>query len=113
MALAAYRRILRSIPVAFKGKISVYQPQPLHAIDRGVGANAKHAHSEDTFILANARLKARQLFEEGRRLKQSSEDAIKAIQHAEDVARMLRQNVVQGRAEGSGEQFSVFLNTRN
>lgn len=37
-----------------------------------------------------------------------SEEFSKAVEHAESVAVILRQNVVQGQNEGDGEHYSVF-----
>ncbi|KAI9717352.1 MAG: Mitochondrial zinc maintenance protein 1, mitochondrial [Chrysothrix sp. TS-e1954] len=72
-ALAAYRLLLRSIPVAFRG---------------------------DQRLLLGARQQARQSFESNRQLGTGSEEFEQSIQHARDVAKMLRQNVVQSTAEG-------------
>ncbi|KAF2009772.1 mitochondrial zinc maintenance protein 1, mitochondrial [Aaosphaeria arxii CBS 175.79] len=69
IALQAYRHILRSTRVAFQG---------------------------DFNTLAAARWQARQTFEKNRGLPTGSEELTKQITHAEDVAKFLRANVVQG-----------------
>jgi complex III assembly factor LYRM7 len=43
---------------------------------------------------------ARQGFEQNRGLDQSSSEYTAAVQHAEDVAKILRENIVQGKKEG-------------
>ncbi|KAF9740333.1 Mitochondrial zinc maintenance protein 1, mitochondrial [Paraphaeosphaeria minitans] len=77
MAIAAYRNLLRSTRIAFRG---------------------------DTRILSAARLEVRKNFENNRSLATGSEEYSKQITHAEEVAKFLRENVVQGEAmdtEGS------------
>jgi len=69
MALAAYRHVLRSTRIAFK---------------------------EDSRLLHAARLQARIGFDKGRQLGSDSEDAVKSVAHAEEVAKLLRHNIVQG-----------------
>jgi complex III assembly factor LYRM7 len=75
MALAAYRHLLRATRIAFTGDLPM-----LHA----------------------SQAQARQGFEDKRSLESSSEEVVKAIEHAEGVAEILRQNIVQGR-KGDGE----------
>jgi len=75
MALAAYRHLLRSTRIAFQG---------------------------DLPTLTAARRAARDNFDQNRALA-SAEETSKIIQHAEDVAKILRENVVQGKAVGSEE----------
>jgi len=69
MALAAYRGILRSARIAFQGDIR---------------------------LLPAARGHARKEFEAKRLLAPDSAEARSSIAHAEEVARVLRHNVVQG-----------------
>ncbi|KAJ9649744.1 Mitochondrial zinc maintenance protein 1, mitochondrial [Coniosporium tulheliwenetii] len=80
MALAAYRHLLRSTRIAFQG---------------------------DSFRLMSARHAARDGFEQNRSLSPSSSDASNAVSHAEEVAKILRENVVQGQAmqEAGDEQY--------
>ncbi|KAI4123846.1 MAG: hypothetical protein LQ347_005992 [Umbilicaria vellea] len=81
MALAAYRHVLRSTRIAFQ---------------------------EDIRLLAAARHEARKNFDTNRSLSSSSAQAAAGIAHAEDVARILRQNVVQGeRVEEAGEKYQL------
>ncbi|KAB2577104.1 hypothetical protein BFW01_g2310 [Lasiodiplodia theobromae] len=75
MALAAYRSILRATRLAFQG---------------------------DASVLSAARMKARDDFDAQRSLDPDSEDAKKAVTHANDVAKFLRENVVQGQANDNG-----------
>ncbi|KAF1959675.1 mitochondrial zinc maintenance protein 1, mitochondrial [Byssothecium circinans] len=71
MALQAYRHLLRSTRVAFQG---------------------------DMPTLIAARYKARSHFEENRGLATGSKELSEQITHAEEVAKFLRENVVQGEA---------------
>ncbi|KAF2262457.1 mitochondrial zinc maintenance protein 1, mitochondrial [Lojkania enalia] len=71
MALAAYRHVLRSTRIAFQG---------------------------DFNTLIAARYQARKNFEENRELPTGSEELSKQIIHAEEVAKFLRENLVQGQA---------------
>ncbi|KAI4249145.1 MAG: hypothetical protein L6R40_000603 [Gallowayella cf. fulva] len=73
MALSAYRNLLRSAKIAFQG---------------------------DTRVLTSALVTARSNFESSRSLPPNSSEAQAAIAHAEDVAGILRKNVVQGRGDG-------------
>lgn len=75
MALAAYRHLLRATRIAFQGDFPL-----LHA----------------------ARTQARQGFDQLRLEDANSEAVQKGIQHAEEVAQILRKNIVQGvNVEGS------------
>lgn len=69
MALAAYRHLLRSTRIAFQG---------------------------DSRVLHAARHTARENFNEHRSLAPSSAEAETWIAHAEEIALVLRRNVVQG-----------------
>ncbi|GME63396.1 Mitochondrial zinc maintenance protein 1, mitochondrial [Neofusicoccum parvum] len=75
MALAAYRNILRATRLAFQG---------------------------DAAILSAARMKARDDFYASRTLDPSSEDAKKQVAHANEVAKILKENVVQGQVNDDG-----------
>lgn len=77
MALPAYRHLLRSITITFRG---------------------------DTRLLTSALSTARSNFEASRSLSPSSPEATAQIAHAEEVAEVLRKNVVQGQAT-DGEKF--------
>lgn len=57
----------------------------------------------DFNTLAAARLRARETFEANRTLAPGSEELTKQITHAEEVAKFLRENVVQGQAQGDEE----------
>ncbi|KAJ4305310.1 Mitochondrial zinc maintenance protein 1, mitochondrial [Kalmusia sp. IMI 367209] len=80
MALAAYRNLLRSARIAFKG---------------------------DMRMLSAARLEARKNFENNRALATGSEELSKQITHAEEVAKFLRENVVQGQATDSKGSYKL------
>ncbi|KAL9062417.1 MAG: hypothetical protein Q9161_009815 [Pseudevernia consocians] len=69
MALAAYRHVLRSTRVAFQG---------------------------DLRLLLAARVEARSKFDHNRFLSPSSTEAEQKVLEAKEIARILRQNVVQG-----------------
>ncbi|KAF2111770.1 hypothetical protein BDV96DRAFT_649748 [Lophiotrema nucula] len=73
MALQAYRHILRATRIAFQG---------------------------DFNTLVAARYQARQNFEANRGLATGSDELSKQITHAEEVAKFLKENVVQGQAAG-------------
>ncbi|MCJ1415749.1 Mitochondrial zinc maintenance protein 1, mitochondrial [Xylographa parallela] len=78
MALTAYRHVLRATRIAFNG---------------------------DARLLVSARHQARSSFAVNRALLASSPEAVAQIAHAEDVATILRQNVVQGqKVEGGGQE---------
>ncbi|CBX91078.1 hypothetical protein LEMA_P061120.1 [Plenodomus lingam JN3] len=76
MALVAYRNLLRSTRIAFQGDINV---------------------------LSAARAEVRKNFESNRSLSAGSEEYTKQITHAEEVAKFLRENVVQGQATDAGK----------
>ncbi|PSS14819.1 hypothetical protein M430DRAFT_51493 [Amorphotheca resinae ATCC 22711] len=73
MALQAYRHLLRSTRIAFAGDAPV-----LHA----------------------ARAEARNGFRQNAALSAGSPELAEAVKHAEEVAQILRHNVVQGKKEG-------------
>ncbi|KAI9833715.1 MAG: Mitochondrial zinc maintenance protein 1, mitochondrial [Phylliscum demangeonii] len=77
MALAAYRHVLRAARLAFEG---------------------------DQRVLSAARHEARARFETGRSLSSDSDEAKHHIGHAEEVARILTHNLVQGRQAQVGTQ---------
>lgn len=70
MALVAYRHLLRSTRLAFAG---------------------------DAPLLKAARSEARNNFRSNASLSAGSPEALAAVKHAEEVAQILKQNVVQGR----------------
>ncbi|KAL8682831.1 MAG: hypothetical protein Q9186_001160 [Xanthomendoza sp. 1 TL-2023] len=78
MALSAYRNLLRSARIAFQG---------------------------DTRVLTSALATARSNFEASRSLPSNSSEAQAAISHAEEVAVILRRNIVQGRGGEGGDRF--------
>ncbi|KAK7702167.1 Mitochondrial zinc maintenance protein 1, mitochondrial [Diaporthe eres] len=75
MALQAYRSLLRATRLTFQG---------------------------DERLLTNARDQIRAGFREKATLSPSDPAVAPAVAHAQEVAAMLRENVVQGRNEGDG-----------
>ncbi|MCJ1355290.1 MAG: Mitochondrial zinc maintenance protein 1, mitochondrial [Icmadophila ericetorum] len=71
-ALAAYRHLLRATRIAFQG---------------------------DNHILLSARHQARTTFSQNSTLAPESPEALTQIRHVEEVAVILRRNIVQGEAE--------------
>jgi complex III assembly factor LYRM7 len=61
----------------------------------------------DTTTLLAARHEARKNFENNRGLATGSEEMSKSITHAEEVAKFLRENVVQGQADGTGSYSTL------
>jgi complex III assembly factor LYRM7 len=106
MALAAYRHLLRSTRIAFQGA-----PVLLSCKTRELTSV-----TGDFNTLTAARVQVRQNFEANRALSLGSEEISKQITHAEEVAKFLRENVVQGEAIGNekdayskhGKTSSVF-----
>ncbi|KAJ4994004.1 hypothetical protein SVAN01_00481 [Stagonosporopsis vannaccii] len=72
MALVAYRNLLRSARIAFQG---------------------------DSNVLSAARVEVRKNFESNRHLQTGGDEFQKQIAHANEVAKFLRENVVQGEAQ--------------
>lgn len=75
MALQAYRSLLRATRLTFQG---------------------------DERLLTSARAQIRAGFREKASLSPTDPAVAPALQHAQEVAAMLRENVVQGRNEGDG-----------
>ena len=102
MALAAYRHLLRATRIAFKGKTSpIYTPKVSPQKPYLPGRLPSYSiliylNTDDNRVLVSARRQARSDFYKNRSLLPSSPEASEKIAHAEDVARFLRQNVVQG-----------------
>lgn len=63
---------------------------------------------DDARLLTAAHDSARRAFEENRMLSPNGTEALGGIAHAEEVARVLRHNVVQGVRQGeSVEKYSM------
>ncbi|OSS53748.1 hypothetical protein B5807_00265 [Epicoccum nigrum] len=85
MALVAYRNLLRSARIAFHG---------------------------DANVLSAARVEVRKNFESNRHLQTGSEEMQKEIARANEVAKFLRENVVQGEAtEGDNYKIRIHEHT--
>ncbi|KAL1799844.1 hypothetical protein ACET3X_000186 [Alternaria dauci] len=80
MALVAYRNLLRSARIAFEG---------------------------DMNTLFAARAEARKKFESNRDLRIGSEELQASLVHAEEVAKFLRENVVQGQAAAEPDSYKL------
>ena len=63
-------------------------------------------------MLSAARLEARKNFENNRGLATGSEEYNKQITHAEEVAKFLRENVVQGQAADANSTYSTLERLR-
>ena len=106
MALAAYRHLLRSTRIAFQGLLLPPFPSPnscdniLILLDEG-----------DAQVLHAARFQARDAFRKNAAMQQGDPALGPAIAHAEEVAKILRENVVQGKkVEKDGEErYSEFF----
>ena len=103
MALPAYRTLLRAIRLAFQGPL---KPPPLSVLlltpPNPLG---------DPPLLTAATTQSRTAFDSSRTLDPSDPATHKMIQHARDVARVLRENVVQGERVvdgGGGEVYREF-----
>ncbi|KAI1296433.1 hypothetical protein F5Y03DRAFT_398773 [Xylaria venustula] len=79
-ALPAYRTLLRAARVAFQG---------------------------DAPTLSAARISIRQGFRANAALEPTSPEFLAAVKHAEEVAMILRQNVVQGKKEGDTYKLRI------
>jgi complex III assembly factor LYRM7 len=97
MALVAYRNLLRSARIAFQGKL-----KRTSSLNR----SATYICTGDSHVLSNARLEVRRNFENNRHLQTGTEEYTKSIAQAEEVAKFLRENVVQGEATG-GDNYSM------
>ncbi|OTB15182.1 hypothetical protein K445DRAFT_318029 [Daldinia sp. EC12] len=84
MALQAYRGLLRAARVAFQG---------------------------DERVLTAARASIRESFRVNASLEPTDPELPGAIKHAEEVAAILRQNVVQGRKDGDRYKLRIHEDT--
>lgn len=98
MALQAYRLVLRAARIAFQGAINEHR-------DRSTELTP-HTLPGDTRILSAARLEARSKFDSNRNLAPQDSVAEQKIAEAIEVARILRQNIVQGKpAVGEKDRY--------
>ena len=63
-------------------------------------------------MLSAARLEARKHFESNRGLATDSDEYTKQVTHAHEVAKFLRENVVQGQATGADANYSTSSSRR-
>ncbi len=108
MALHAYRDLLRSARIAFRGTLS---PKPiavfrtLASITSSPGYRRLTCLAGDSRLLSGTISQARAGYESNRQLPPSSDEAAAAVKHASDVAKLLRENVVQGeKMDGEGQE---------
>jgi complex III assembly factor LYRM7 len=97
MALVAYRNLLRSARIAFQGE---YHARRRHA-------QPTHTRTGDLNVLVAARAEVRKNFEANRHLQTGSDELSKQITHAQEVAKFLRENVVQGEATDDAGNYST------
>jgi complex III assembly factor LYRM7 len=104
MALAAYRHLLRSTRIAFQGSFL-----PPSYKSRDLQTNICFLKG-DAQVLHAARFQARDAFRKNATMEQGDPALGPAIAHAEEVAKILRENVVQGkRVDKEGEErYSEF-----
>jgi complex III assembly factor LYRM7 len=94
-ALEAYRHLLRSTRIAFQGTVPLprlHHHSPTNPLSLG-----------DARLLTAARREARKGFDTSRYLSETDAAVTAGIAHANDVARILRQNVVQGKQVDNGD----------
>ncbi len=94
MALAAYRQLLRSTRLAFAGQHLAPSSLQIHALQ--YDTNMKVG---DMPLLHAARKEARNGFRKNASLSPEDPALAPAIAHAEEVAKILRENIVQGKLE--------------
>lgn len=100
MALAAYRQVLRSTRIAFQGT---------HFIKRALRFRFLRVLTSagDFRILSASRIEARSKLDSNRSLSPHSPELQQKISEAVEIARILRQNIVQGEqldGPGNGDQ---------
>ncbi|PQE25203.1 Mitochondrial zinc maintenance 1 mitochondrial protein [Rutstroemia sp. NJR-2017a BVV2] len=99
--------LLRGTRLAFHGSfLPVLTTHPLHNQFQTLLIPLSPL-TEDLPLLTSARKQARSTFLSNRSLEPSSPECAAAIAHAEDVAKILRENVVQGRKEEGDERFKL------
>lgn len=99
-ALSAYRQLLRATRIAFRGTQKPHspsQPTPTAAVQSKANNSS---NPDDTRVLLAARQEARRNFDQNRRV---GVDTGMQINHAVEVANILRHNLVQGAREDGNE----------
>jgi complex III assembly factor LYRM7 len=99
MALVAYRNLLRSARIAFHGR-------QIHTFITNRIRYPANSTPGDANVLSAARVEVRKNFESNRHLQTGSEEMQKEIARANEVAKFLRENVVQGEAT-EGDNYSM------
>jgi complex III assembly factor LYRM7 len=102
MALVAYRHILRSARIAFQGELPEW-------MEMQVSKPAADARPGDTSLLHAAQKQAREAFRSNASLAPEGPSAVAAIEHAEGVAKILRENIVQGKHVGDHKYSRFYI----
>ena len=119
MALAAYRHLLRSSRIAFQG-ISRFLQSNFTSCIPPFSLSPPQSHTNpakgDIPTLTAARQEITTRFRANRALPSSSPEATQEIAHAEEVAKILLQNIVQGKRanevenkDWEGDLYSEFF----
>ncbi|KAF8473473.1 hypothetical protein BDZ91DRAFT_845903 [Kalaharituber pfeilii] len=108
-ALAAYRHLLRAIRIAFQGVYSFSNSPRTSPPQRPQLTSMRPSLTGDTILLSTARAESRLQFANSRSLPPDSPETTHRIQHAQDVAKVLRENVIQGqKVQGSREGEEMY-----
>jgi complex III assembly factor LYRM7 len=103
MALAAYRNLLRSARIAFQGKFfNTGGNTRVNALLTDVPL------LDDIRLLHAARQQAQAIFRSNASLPPNDPKVALGIERAEEVAKILRENIVQGRHIGN-DKYSMFF----
>ena len=112
-ALNAYRHLMRAARIAFqgtKGFMTIQLPLWPALMKSTIPNDTNNSlHTGDTHILSAAQLQIRNEFRQKASIDASGATA--AIQHAEEVAKVLRENVVQGKKTEEGKDTYSKLDT--
>ncbi|RDW66857.1 hypothetical protein BP5796_09606 [Coleophoma crateriformis] len=94
MALQAYRHVLRSARIAFEGKY-LLEPETAPQDKR------------DLPLLTAAKKEARSGFLKNASMAPGDPQLAAAITHAEEVARILKENIVQGKKKADEDMYKL------
>jgi complex III assembly factor LYRM7 len=112
-ALNAYRHLMRAARIAFqgtKGFMTIQLPLWPALMKSTIPNDTNNSlHTGDTHILSAAQLQIRNEFRQKASI--DAPGATAAIQHAEEVAKVLRENVVQGKKTEEGKDTYSKLDT--
>ncbi|GJN72405.1 hypothetical protein Purlil1_12235 [Purpureocillium lilacinum] len=102
MALVAYRNLLRAARIAFQGQSPLPRRHSRAILVRNMTSD-QDITTGDAPVLAAAQDQIRHEFRQRSALDSSSSDTQAALQHADEVAKILRENVVQGKRAADEE----------